>query len=178
MTVRLDTATHLIQGKEILSWTNTTEWAADELWFHLYWNAFQNNMSTFLRESGDWVEDVSGFGQDDWGYCRIESIRTLENPFFDEFQKSGFLKREGGTVISTTPRANIMLILGLMMSGSPFPPRTSSGQRGNTEKKRKTVMGRPPIATINTVYMIFPGQPARVFSSTRRPLPFLQEKKL
>lgn len=84
MDIRLDTENNMIRGKEVLSWTNTTEWAVDDLWFHLYWNAFQNNKSTFLTEAGSWARSIHDFEEDDWGYCRLESIRIVENPFFTE----------------------------------------------------------------------------------------------
>ncbi len=93
MDIRLDTQTHIIQGKEILSWTNTSDMATEELWFHLYWNAFRNNMSTFLQEAGEWAtKSVSDFETDDWGYCRIESIKIHENPFFDDLDLTPFLE--------------------------------------------------------------------------------------
>lgn len=83
MNVTLDTGRNLIQGEEILSWTNTTESATEELWFHLYWNAFQNNKSTFLQEAeGRWVR-LSDFRKDDWGYCHLNSIKIIPNAYFD-----------------------------------------------------------------------------------------------
>ena len=85
MDIRLDTGENMISGREVLSWTNTTEWPTDELWFHLYWNAFQNNRSTFLKEAGSWAASVDDFERDDWGYCRLEAIRIVENPFFEAF---------------------------------------------------------------------------------------------
>ena len=82
MDVRLDTETDMIQGHEILSWKNSTEIPTDELWFHLYWNAFQNNKSTFLTEASHRGYDFSEFDKDDWGYCRIESMEIIDNEDF------------------------------------------------------------------------------------------------
>lgn len=86
MDVTLDPETKLIRGKEWLSWTNTTASPASELWFHLYWNAFQNNRSTFLSE-----QSMSGrggqaeFESQDWGYCRVTSLQVIESPDFEAY---------------------------------------------------------------------------------------------
>lgn len=85
MDITLDTDKNLIEGSEFLSWTNDSESFAEELWFHLYWNAFQNNMSTFLQEARGRRRSVSEFKKDDWGHCRLESIKIVKNPFFDDF---------------------------------------------------------------------------------------------
>jgi len=84
MEVILDTETDIIEGHEILSWTNNTEFPTDELWFHVYWNAFQNNKSTFLLEASHRGYDLSHFDKDDWGYCRIKSIEIIENQYFSK----------------------------------------------------------------------------------------------
>lgn len=82
MEVSLNTETDLIQGHEILTWKNNTETPTNELWFHLYWNAFQNNQSTFLMESSHRGYDLSDFDKEDWGYCRIKSMEIIEDENF------------------------------------------------------------------------------------------------
>ncbi|MFO7866582.1 MAG: M1 family metallopeptidase [Candidatus Aminicenantes bacterium] len=77
--VTLNTNDHTLNGTEILEWTNTSQIPAGELWFHLYWNAFQNNRSDFLTEGRDrWGDIISRFQKEDWGYCRIKSIVLIE----------------------------------------------------------------------------------------------------
>ena len=85
MNVTLDTKKNLIKASEILSWTNDSENSIDELWFHLYWNAFQNNMSTFLTEASRRGRRVTGFTKDDWGYCQVNSIKIINNPYFEAY---------------------------------------------------------------------------------------------
>ena len=85
MDVKLDTEMKLIKATEILSWTNDSKSSIDKLWFHLYWNAFQNNMSTFLTEASRRGRSVSGFKKDDWGYCHVDSIKIAKNPFFKDY---------------------------------------------------------------------------------------------
>lgn len=47
---RLDPAGHRIVGRETLIWRNVTANPASDLRFHLYWNAWKNNRSTWMRE--------------------------------------------------------------------------------------------------------------------------------
>jgi hypothetical protein len=47
---RLDPASRTITASEIVSWRNVTNRPTDELQFHLYWNAWKNTRSTFMRE--------------------------------------------------------------------------------------------------------------------------------
>jgi len=61
-------------GIEALSWLNDSEIPVTELQFHLYLNAFKNNRSTFMLESGG---RHRGFKLDDenWGYTQIHRIQ-------------------------------------------------------------------------------------------------------
>lgn len=93
MDVQLDTQEHLITCKEYLEWTNSSEETVDELRFHIYWNAFQNNMSDFLVEGTQrWKRIYSRFTKEDWGYCRIQSIKIAENSFFKPADLTSTLK--------------------------------------------------------------------------------------
>jgi hypothetical protein len=47
---RLDPAARAITASETVSWRNISSRPADELHFHLYWNAWKNTRSTFMRE--------------------------------------------------------------------------------------------------------------------------------
>lgn len=42
----------VLEAHGTITWTNTSEVPVDELWWHLYLNAFRDNDSTFMRESG------------------------------------------------------------------------------------------------------------------------------
>ncbi len=48
---RLDPATRTITGSEVVTWRNITAKTVDDLQFHLYWNAWRNDRSTWLREA-------------------------------------------------------------------------------------------------------------------------------
>lgn len=77
--VSLDPVQKSLEGSETLTWTNIQEQPTDELWFHLYWNAWRNNRSTWLLE--DRIRGRSDRGDeiqaDDWGYMDVHSIRLL-----------------------------------------------------------------------------------------------------
>jgi hypothetical protein len=81
MDVRLDTARKMIIGREVLTWTNTSADALPELWFHLYWNAFANNASTFMTENRrDPFGRLPDFNKEACGYSRIDALRILKGP--------------------------------------------------------------------------------------------------
>ena len=55
--VRLDAQAHTLSGHETLVWTNISGAATRELQFHLYYNAWRNGQSTFMKETrlaGGW----------------------------------------------------------------------------------------------------------------------------
>ena len=83
MDVTLDVNTKLIDGKMRLVWQNATAFPATDLYFHLYYNAWRNNKSSFLNSVRYNNRDVSGYGEADWGYCEIKTIRIVPNGNFE-----------------------------------------------------------------------------------------------
>ncbi|MBN2198787.1 MAG: M1 family metallopeptidase [Candidatus Aminicenantes bacterium] len=69
---RLDPASKTVAGEERLVWFNASSSAVTTVPFHLYLNAFRNNRSTFMKESGRAGE---GRQAEDWGHCRVKGIR-------------------------------------------------------------------------------------------------------
>ena len=71
--VHLDPQQKMLEGRQILTWRNIQEAATSELWFHLYWNAWRNDRSTWMLE--DRLRGRSDRGQEiaeqDWGWCRV-----------------------------------------------------------------------------------------------------------
>ena len=70
---RLSTEEKTVYGEETLTWLNTGDVPVTELQFHLYLNAFKNNRSTFMQESGG---SHRGFAvdKDRWGYIDVTRI--------------------------------------------------------------------------------------------------------
>jgi hypothetical protein len=49
---RLDADRHVVDGSATIRWVNTSTVPVRELWLHLYMNAFRDDRSVFMRESG------------------------------------------------------------------------------------------------------------------------------
>ncbi|MBN1222878.1 MAG: M1 family metallopeptidase [Candidatus Aminicenantes bacterium] len=62
-----------VAGMETLTWRNESDTAVSELPFHLYLNAFKNNRTTFMRESGG-VSRGFKLDSENWGYIEITKI--------------------------------------------------------------------------------------------------------
>jgi len=78
---RLDAAARSIEGRLVLEWRNTTTAAADRLPFHLYWNAFRNDLSTSARGSGP---RAARFPKDrHFGYTQPKAVVLLGEPDTD-----------------------------------------------------------------------------------------------
>ncbi len=73
----LDPKTHVVEGKERLLWRNPSGDSVGELRFHLYLNAFKNDLSTFMRESGGQLRgDKASTEAGDWGSIDVTSMKT------------------------------------------------------------------------------------------------------
>ena len=70
---RLDPVTRTMTGSETITWRNITGKPAADLQFHLYWNAWKNTRSTFMRERalGGGTDDRRS---DDWAHVDVTSI--------------------------------------------------------------------------------------------------------
>ncbi|MFV2073959.1 MAG: M1 family metallopeptidase [Thermoanaerobaculales bacterium] len=73
--VELDPISHRLQASQRVRWANTTTTPTDELWFHLYLNAFSSSETTFMRELGSGTLRNWTSGRPDWGWIRIDSLR-------------------------------------------------------------------------------------------------------
>ncbi len=65
---------HAIQGVKKIRWRNTSSVAIEDLQFHLYLNAFANNRSTFMTESGGQLRGVD-IPEDGWGWIEVNTMR-------------------------------------------------------------------------------------------------------
>ena len=76
--VELDPQTHRLHGTEKIRWTNHAGAATDELWFHLYLNAFSNDHTTFMRGLGRGTLRGISEIERGWGWTRIVSLCTAD----------------------------------------------------------------------------------------------------
>ena len=78
ISARLDPATRTITAEERIAWRNITTTTATELQFHLYWNAWKNMKTTWMRERvlagahGD-----AGRPAGDWSSIDVTSVRLV-----------------------------------------------------------------------------------------------------
>ncbi len=76
--VELDHSTRMLNAKETLEWTNHTGDEINDMWFHLYWNAFKNEKSTMYKEA--WESGYSGGRfrekqkEGPWGWIDVKRI--------------------------------------------------------------------------------------------------------
>ena len=99
--VELDPATRTLQGREVLTWRNITAQPATELQFHLYYNAWTNDRSTWMRERAlsSWGRDQSDPRPGDWGWIDVTAIRLLSSapaPFTDLTAARHFIAPDDG----------------------------------------------------------------------------------
>ena len=77
ISARLDPASRTITGEQTLTWRNVAAIPAASLQFHLYYNAWRNTQSTWMRErrlSGD--AGSARRPADDWGWIDVTSARV------------------------------------------------------------------------------------------------------
>ena len=82
----------LLMGNQVVEWRNATRKPARELWFHLYWNAWLNNRSTWLREDSLRSRPRSSLRNPragDWSYSQVESLKVeAGGPFLESDRTS------------------------------------------------------------------------------------------
>ena len=119
--VELDPESRTLLGREVLTWRNITTQPATELRFHLYYNAWTNTRSTWMRERA-----VAGSGRTladprpgDWGWIDITAIRLLSSspaPFTDLTASRRFIAPDDGNTDDRT----VMSV--------PLPRRVAPGE--------------------------------------------------
>ena len=75
ISARYNLAEKSVEGREILTWTNDSPDDVPELEFHLYMNAFKNEKSSFMRESGGGLRsDRVQKDKDPWGWVDVKRM--------------------------------------------------------------------------------------------------------
>ena len=94
--VRLDPEAKRLEGRQLLRWRNVTDVPTDELRFHLYWNAWRNDHSTWMREER-LTGDLPGKIRDDaWGWIDVESVRLVSGDEIDLSDRARFESPDDG----------------------------------------------------------------------------------
>ena len=75
----LDAQRKTVTGRQVLTWLNDSPDTVGELQFHLYLNAFQNEKSSFMRESGGQLRgDRATKGS--WGWIDLQRFQIENGP--------------------------------------------------------------------------------------------------
>lgn len=79
MSARLDPRSRTLRGELLLTWRNIANVPAPTLRFHLYYNAWRNTRSTWLRERrlAGHSDDLLDRPESDWGWIDITSLRII-----------------------------------------------------------------------------------------------------
>jgi hypothetical protein len=85
ISVKLDPKTRKLHGSQILTWRTDSDDYINDLQFHLYLNAFKNELSTFMKESSGRHRGQTMGKKGGWGWIEIESMilnnQELKNKF-------------------------------------------------------------------------------------------------
>ena len=77
--VELLPLTASLLAKETIIWTNLSQDYISDIHFHLYWNAFKNELSTLAREARreKYIKRYRA-KEDEWGWIKITSMTTAD----------------------------------------------------------------------------------------------------
>ena len=79
ITARLDPKSRTLTGDEILTWRNTSNTAATTLRFHLYYNAWRNTSSTWMRARRlAAARPLTPSPESDWSWIDVTTVRVIE----------------------------------------------------------------------------------------------------
>lgn len=76
--VALDHSTRTLTARQLIRWRNISTQPTPELQFHLYWNAWRNADSTWLRER-QLSPAYTAPREDAWGWVDVSRIRVRES---------------------------------------------------------------------------------------------------
>ncbi|MEN3340023.1 MAG: hypothetical protein V7647_3699 [Acidobacteriota bacterium] len=76
--VRLDPGSRTLSGDELLTWRNTSRATATTLQFHLYYNAWRNSRSTWMRGRIRTDPPIAARPEADWAWIDVTSLRVIQ----------------------------------------------------------------------------------------------------
>ena len=92
---RLDPELHTVTGTLVLDWRNTSDQALASFPFHLYWNAFRNNLSTNARTEGRRGPATRMTEERMFGWTEVKSVRRLGEDEEDLTPTLSYLNEDG-----------------------------------------------------------------------------------
>ncbi len=94
---RLDPERRTLTGTLVLEWRNTSERELSTFPFHLYWNAFRNNLSTTARGEGRRAPDDRKREERTFGWIQVRTIRLLGEAEEDLTPTLRYVNEDGNT---------------------------------------------------------------------------------
>ncbi|ALS24739.1 M1 family metallopeptidase [Paenibacillus naphthalenovorans] len=95
LNVELDADGKLIKGTSSMTWKNPGSRPVQELYFHLYPNAFESKKTTFMKESGGKLRDDVR-KEDSFGSMTVSSIRTLDGAEMELIDRMEYVQPDDG----------------------------------------------------------------------------------
>jgi hypothetical protein len=80
---RLDPEKRTIAGTLVLEWRNTSDQSLSSFPFHLYWNAFRNNLSTTARGEGRRAPEDRKREVRTFGWIQVKRVQLVGDPGSD-----------------------------------------------------------------------------------------------
>jgi Peptidase family M1 domain len=102
---RLDVETHTVEGRLVLEWRNTSTRPVTSFPFHLYWNAFRNNLSTAARGERRRapLEPYDEQGrQRRFGFTQVKAVRLLAETPVDLLPSLRYIAPDDGNADDRT----------------------------------------------------------------------------
>ncbi|AIQ50186.1 M1 family aminopeptidase [Paenibacillus sp. FSL R7-0331] len=97
--VRLDTDARTLEAAETLTWTHPGRKPVQELYFHLYPNAFASEKTTFMKESGGELRG-DAMPEDGFGSMTITDLRTADGVSL--MQRMQYVQPDDGNIHDQT----------------------------------------------------------------------------
>ena len=102
--VRLEPSDRTLHGRERIRWRNISANPTSELQFHLYWNAWRNAESTWLRERRLGGNTTTP-RPDAWGWTDIKALRVTLDRSYDLASTIRFIAPDDGNTADRTVAA-------------------------------------------------------------------------
>jgi aminopeptidase N len=102
--VRLEPGDRSLHGRETIHWRNISAHPTTELQFHLYWNAWRNADSTWMRERR-LGGNSSTPRADAWGWTDVRSLRVTLDRLYELSGRLQFIAPDDGNAADKTVAA-------------------------------------------------------------------------
>src|SRR5436190_1597836 len=98
----LDPSSRSITASETITWRNITSKPATDLQFHLYWNAWKDTTSTFMRERAVGPSPETTRAAHEWGRIDVTSVRITSPSQTDVTGMQRFIAPDDGNADDRT----------------------------------------------------------------------------